>query len=178
MKDMANAYDDPGQARRAKAMLARIDRMEKVEKPASEARTFGGTLAGGDRHGRIALVVRDFSYAYGDRPIFERANLEIEYGERVCLVGPNGSGKSTLFREILEHGAWDHPTLRVGKSVVAGEYRQLHEDALERDKTLLDWTQEATGLLRTPAADLLHRFLFTREDLDRRIGTLSGGEKS
>jgi ATP-binding cassette, subfamily F, member 3 len=178
LKDMARAYDDPGQARRAAAMLARIDRMDKVEKPPSETRTFGASFSGGDRHGRIALNVKDFSFQYDDRVIFDHANLEIEYGERVCLVGPNGSGKSTLFREILEKGSWENETLRVGKSAVVGEYRQLHEDALERDMTLLDWTQERTGLLKTDASALLYRFLFQREDLDRRIGTLSGGEKS
>ncbi|MBL9085768.1 MAG: ABC-F family ATP-binding cassette domain-containing protein [Planctomycetia bacterium] len=177
LKDMANAYDDPGQARRAKAMMARIDRMEKVERPVTEQRTFGGGFAG-DRGGRIALVVKDFSCAYGDRPIFERANLEIEFGERVCLVGPNGSGKTTLFKALLEQGGWENPTLRLGKSVVVGEYRQLHEEALDRGMTLRDWMQDATGLLKSEAEALLHRFLFTRDDLDREIRTLSGGEKS
>ncbi|MCC7137995.1 MAG: ABC-F family ATP-binding cassette domain-containing protein [Planctomycetes bacterium] len=178
LKDMASAYDDPGQAKRAKAMLARIERLDKVERPESEARAFAASLGGGARAGRIALTVKDFSYAYGDRPLFDRANLEIEYGERVCLVGPNGSGKSTLLRELLEHGSWENETLRLGRSVVVGEYRQLHEDALDRRKTLLEWTQEATGLGKTDASGLLHRFLFSHEDLDRTVGTLSGGEKS
>src|SRR5262245_2507688 len=178
LADMARAYDDPGQAKRAKAMLHRIERMDKVERPQSEERAFAATLSGGTRSGRIAMTVKDFSFAFGERPLFERAHLEIEFGERVCLVGPNGSGKSTLLREVLEHGSWENETLRLGKSVVVGEYRQLHEDALDRETTLLDWTQERTGLLKSEASALLHRFLFTREDLDRTIGTLSGGEKS
>lgn len=177
LKDMANAYDDPGQAKRAKAMMARIDRMEKVERPVTEQRTFHAGFAG-DRAGRIALVVKGFSFSHGDRELFRGADLEVEYGERVCLVGPNGSGKTTLFKAILEQGGWDHPTLRLGKSVVVGEYRQLHEEALDRGMTLRDWAQEATGLLRSETEALLHRFLFTREDLDREIRTLSGGEKS
>ena len=177
LMDMANAYDDPGQAKRAKAMLKRIERMDIVEKPTTDDRGFRAALSGARRHGRIALTVKDFSYAYGDRSIFEKANLEIEYGERVCLVGPNGSGKTTLFRELLTHGGWENPTLRLGKSVKVGEYRQLH-DVLDHEATLVDWASFATGLPTRQAMDLLHRFLFSREDLDRRVGTLSGGEKS
>jgi ATP-binding cassette subfamily F protein 3 len=174
---MANAYDDPKQAKRAKAMMKRIEQMEKVDRPDRSERRFHATLTGGDRHGRIALDVTDFDFAWGERVLFEGADLEIEFGERVCLVGPNGSGKSTLMKQILTEGGWENPMLRLGKSVRVGEYRQFH-DVLDHDATVLDFTMQVTGLLRTPAADLLHRFLFTREDLDRSIATLSGGEKS
>jgi len=176
-RDMANAYDDPKQAKRAKAMMKRIEQMEKVERPDRGEQRFHATLAGGARHGRIALAIRDFSFAWGDRVLFEKAELEIEFGERVCLVGPNGSGKTTLVQRILGEGDWENPVLRLGKSVKVGEYRQLH-DVLDHEASLLDWTMGVTGLLRTPAADLLHRFLFRREDLERPIATLSGGEKS
>jgi ATP-binding cassette subfamily F protein 3 len=148
-----------------------------VERPMNDARTFTASFGGAERHGRIALTIRDFSLAFGDRVLFENANLDIEQGERVCLVGPNGSGKSSLFRCILDDGAWENPVVRLGKSVKAGEYRQLH-DVLDPRAALLDWTMQATGLTRTPAANLLHRFLFTIDDLERAIGTLSGGEKS
>jgi ATP-binding cassette subfamily F protein 3 len=177
LMDMANAYDDPAQAKRAKAMLKRIERMDKVERPRTSERSFRASLRGGARHGRIALHVKDFSFAYGERVLFEKANLEIEYGDRVCLVGPNGSGKTTLFKEILRHGSWESGTLRVGKSVKVGEYSQLH-DVLDEEATLQQWTSRVTGLSYTPAAALLHRFLFSRDDLERRIETLSGGEKS
>jgi ATP-binding cassette subfamily F protein 3 len=177
LRDMAAAYDDPGQARRAKSMLKRLDQMDKVERPDTHERTFGTGLEGAGRHGRIALSVKDFSFAYDERVLFNKANLEIEYGERVCLVGSNGSGKSTLFHQILEHGGWDNPTLRLGKSVQVGEYSQLGDD-LDPALRLDDWVIGLTKLPRNEAVKLLHRFLFTREDLDRPIGTLSGGEKS
>jgi len=158
-------------------MLKRIEHMDKVEQPDKGERRFHASMAGAKRHGRIALNVRDFDFAYGDRVLFDKARLEIEYGDRVCLVGPNGSGKTTLFREILQHGGWENPTLRIGKSVRVGEYRQFH-DALDHDAKLEDWLQNATGLNRPDAQALLHRFLFARDDLERRISTLSGGEKS
>ncbi len=177
LTDMANAYDDPGQAKRAKAMRRRIERMEKVEAPDTNDRRFHARLKAGERHGRIALVVKDFDFAHGDRVLFDGADLQIEYGERVCLVGPNGSGKTTLLRKVLEEGSWENPGLRLGKAVKVGEYRQLH-DALDPKMTLTEWTMAETGLTLSPAQGLLHRLLFTRDDLDRPIATLSGGEKS
>ena len=176
-RDMANAYDDPKQAKRAKAMMKRIEQMEVVDRPDRSERRFHADLSGGDRHGRIALAIRDFDFAWGERVLFEGAGLDPEFGERVCLVGPNGSGKTTLLREVLTHGSWENPKLRLGKSVKVGEYRQLH-DVLDGEAGVLDFMMRITGLDRTPAADLLHRFLFRREDLDRPISTLSGGEKS
>ena len=177
LKDMASAYDDPGQAKRAKAMLKRLEHMDKVERPDTHEKTFGTGLDASGRHGRIALSVSDFSFAYDERVLFDGADLEIEYGERVCLVGSNGSGKSTLFRQILETGGWDNHTLRLGKSVKVGEYSQLGAD-LDTSLRLDDWVIALTKLPRNEAVKLLHRFLFTREDLERTIGTLSGGEKS
>jgi ATP-binding cassette subfamily F protein 3 len=177
MRDMANAYDDPAQAKRAKAMLRRVERMEKVEKPDERQRRFAAAFRSESRHGHIALRVHDFHFAHGDRVLFDRASLEIDYGERVCLVGPNGSGKTTLMRHILDEGGWENETLRLGKAVKAGEYRQLH-DVLNPKATLQEWMAGVTGLQLNGAAGLLHRFFFTRDDLDRTIATLSGGEKS
>jgi len=151
--------------------------MEKIYRPETDDRRFHASLSGGSRHGRIALTVKDFTFAFGDRVLFDRANLEIEHGDRVCLVGPNGSGKTTLLRSVLDHATWENPTLRLGASVKVGEYRQLH-DVLDHAQTLLRWTANVTRLDDRAAAKLLHRFLFTRDDLERPIGTLSGGEKS
>ena len=178
LKDMARAYDDPGQARRAKAMLARIERMDQIEKPRGDDQVFRLSFQSSKRHGRIALHIKDFSFRFGERVLFDSVNLEIDFGQRVGLVGPNGSGKSTLFKEILERSSWTDETLRLGKSVRLGDYNQFHEDAMNPSSTLVDWVMERTGLLYQAAGDLLHRFLFTRDDLERCIGTLSGGEKS
>ena len=178
LRDMARAYDDPGQAKRAKAMLKRIEQMDKVERPDDGEQRFHARLQSGPRHGEIALRIKDFRCVIGDRVLLDDANLEVSAGNRLALVGPNGSGKTTLFRHILEHGDWENPTLRTGKAVRIGDYNQIHQEVMNPGDSIVDWMQERTGLLYQAATELLHRFLFTREDLDREVATLSGGEKS
>ena len=175
--DMANAYDDPGQARRAKNMLRRAERRRVVDRPDRTEARFRARLRGGGRVGTLALAVDGFTARYDERVVLDDVALDLTHGDRVCLVGPNGSGKTTLFDAIRDQGAWDNPVVRIGKAVKVGEYRQLH-DVLDHGTPLLRWLADDLRCPDPEAAALLHRFLFARDDLERPIGTLSGGEKS
>lgn len=224
LRDMANAYDDPGQAKRAKAMLQRIDQLDKVDKPDHSENRFHAKLAGGKRHGHVALAVKGLSVEVGGgssevgsaeaadvgrvppisdlqpradetssrpRTLLANADLQVTFGQRVALVGPNGSGKTTLFNAIRNHADWQAPDvdaregpfhihgfIRRGKSAKIGDYTQIHQHALNESSTLIQWFMNVSGLEFQPATEVLHRFLFSRTDLDRTIATLSGGEKS
>lgn len=177
LKDMAKAYNDPGQAKRAKSMEKRIERMDVVEKPETDSKKIGIRLNSSERHGLIALDVKNFSLQLGDRVLLDQVSFQIQYQERVCLAGPNGSGKTTLFKAIIDEGNWENQVLRIGKSAKVGYYSQMH-DILMPNLSLVENVRELGQVNLSEAKTLLFRFLFQLDDLERKVSTLSGGEKS
>ncbi len=130
-----------------------------------------------DSRANVALQVNGYERRFGDRVLFRDAHLEIACGERLALVGPNGCGKSTLLRDIVADGDWEHPVLRVGPSLTTG-YCAQHQETLEEDQTILE-AFLALGLgNRQAVLAALSGYLFTWDDLDKRIGALSGGERN
>jgi ATP-binding cassette subfamily F protein 3 len=151
--------------------------MEKIERPDLDRRRIDPTFGFEAQSGRIALELRGYARAFGDRVLFQDVDLRLSFGDRVGLLGANGTGKTTLFKDILAEAAWDHPVLRVGPRVRVGHYAQEHE-TLNFDRTILEEMRYETGLSAERAFSVLSRFLFGHEDMDKRIGSLSGGEKS
>ena len=169
--------DDPRHARRARNKQRQIDRMDKVDRPQLERERIDPRFSASRKAGRIALEIKGYSRELGGRPLFAGADLFISYGERVGLFGANGSGKTTLFRDIVAQAAWDHPVLRLGPQVRLGYYAQEHE-TLDPKLTVMEQMLEQRGLTRDRAFQLLSRFLFRWQELDQRVDTLSGGQKS
>jgi len=173
----ASMTDDPRQARRARNKQRMLDKMEKIDRPDLDGRRIDPEFAASSRAGQIALQVKGYDKSFGDRVIFAAADLHLSFGDRVGLLGPNGTGKSTLFKEIVEEAAWDHPVLRVGPQIRIGYYAQEHE-TLHPERTIMRELLELPGVTRDRAFGVLSRFLFGWDDMDRIVGTLSGGEKS
>lgn len=163
--------------RRARHRQKMIDRMEKIDRPDLDRRRIDFNVGFGERSGRIALELRGYSRAFGDRVLFQGVDLLLSFGDRVGLLGANGTGKTTLFRDIVEEARWDHPVLRVGPRVRVGYYAQEH-GTLNFDRSILEEMRWHTGLSAEAAFKALSRFLFRWEDMNKRIGSLSGGEKS
>ena len=169
--------DDPRIATRRRNKERMLERMDKVERPELEKQSIRPRFDAEGKSGRIALELRAYGKEIAGKTLFRQADLHIGYGERVGLLGANGSGKSTLFRDIVAHGAWDHPQIRLGPKVRLGYYSQEHE-TLDMGRSLIDELRQQPGLAREDACHLLLRFKFAWRDMEQPVGTLSGGQKS
>ena len=151
--------------------------MDRIDRPVLDRQKIDPDFDIKTTQGKIALELNGYSRRIGDRTLFDNVTLHLAYGDRVGFIGANGTGKSTLFRDIVSTAAWDNHTLRIGPRTKIGYYAQEH-DTLDFDKTLLEEIRLAGDLSRDAAFSVLSRYLFGWTDMDKRIGDLSGGEKS
>ncbi len=178
LKAWSSVYDNPKLARTAKVFEARVEELKHVQKSTGDGRKLRFRLLSKPSKGKIALEVKHYHKQFEGNPVLlSDVSFLITQGEQVAFVGDNGTGKSTLIRDVIRHGNWEHPNLRVGKSVSVGYFSQLGEN-LEMKSNVIEETMRLTGLLKGEAADLVYRFLFTNDDLEKPIKVLSGGEKA
>jgi ATP-binding cassette subfamily F protein 3 len=130
------------------------------------------------RSGDYPVTVKDVSKSYDDHVVFKNANMSIARGEKVCFVGRNGEGKSTMIKAIM--GQIDvEGTCTLGHNVQVGYFAQNQAALLDEDLTIFQTVDEvAKGDIRTQIKNILGRFMFKGDDIDKKVGVLSGGEKT
>ncbi len=166
-------------AKQAKSKQKLLDRMERVEGPENGKKSMKVDLTGEiSRTGRVVLEMEDVSYGYEDgETLLNDVELVVERGERVALLGPNGTGKSTIMRlatgELEARGG----IVRLGNNVVPA-YQDQQLDRLDLNKTVLEEAMAATGFDAPETRELLGAFLFSGEDVFKKVSALSGGEKN
>ncbi len=174
--EIARSRPDPAWGRRLRARRSQLARVkaDATERPDLGNRDARVSFLGEASKADLALRVEGYSKSYGAAHILESSGFTVLNGERVALIGANGSGKTSLVRDIVQHGSWDDTTLRVGPSMVVGYCAQAQE-VFDRGNTVED---EFLKILPTRREAFSHisRFLFTYDDMDKKIGDLSGGE--
>ncbi len=176
---IAREHADPAWGRRLRARRTQLEQAREAatDRPVLTAGAMDVDLGSGRSRAEIAVELRGYSRAFGERVLFDHAEALIRCGERVAIVGPNGSGKTTLLRDIVERGTWDDPHVRVGPSMHVG-YCAQHQDIFRPGATILEEMIRFGVKNASDAMRLLGRYLFTYEDLSARVGTLSGGERN
>lgn len=169
------------QATKARQVQSRIKELEKIERielpPQEEEIHF--SFPQPPPSGRTVVEVNDLAKNYGEKQVFSGGRFTIERGERIALVGPNGAGKSTLMRLLALLEPPVAGTLRHGHNVALQFFAQDQYKELDADARMLDdLERSAPRIAVTELRTLLGCFLFTGDDVYKRLGVLSGGERN
>jgi len=166
-------------ASQAQSKLKQIERMDKVEAPTNDDRKIDFQFPQPQRSGIKVIKLEGIHQAYGETVVYRGMDFQAERGQRTVLVGPNGAGKSTLLKILAGVVTPQSGTRTLGHNVKSGYYSQYRVDMLKPERTVLeeafDTPQRITEqFVRT----LLGCFLFSGDDVFKKVSVLSGGEKS
>ena len=169
------------QATKAKQVQSRIKELEKIERieiPLEEPVPHF-SFPQPPPSGRNVVDVAGLSMQYGEKRVLENVNFTIERGDRIALVGVNGAGKSTLIRLLSGQETPTQGTLKLGHNVVAEYFAQDQYKVLDADARMLDdMSRAAPKVAEKDLRSLLGCFLFSGDDVFKRLGVLSGGERN
>jgi len=168
-------------ATKAKQVQSRIKQLEKVKiiEIEQDDAVMSFRFPDPPASGNSVATLENACKSYGDINIFNNFNLEITRGERIAIVGPNGAGKSTFCRLITGQEAPDSGSHHFGHKAAASFFSQNHADELDPDLTVLECAEGAASRENAPLArNLLGCFLFRGDDVFKKVGVLSGGERS
>ncbi|MEN9800072.1 MAG: hypothetical protein RL653_3769 [Pseudomonadota bacterium] len=165
-------------ARQAQSRQKMLDRLEQVE-VLSERKTVSIRFPEAPPSGRDVAHFRGIDKAWGERAVYRGLEARLERGQRVAVVGPNGAGKTTLLKLLAGEMQPDRGSVQLGHNVVVGYYAQHHADVLDGSRTVLEEIRAvAPDRPEAYVRGILGAFLFSGDDVDKRVGVLSGGERA
>lgn len=175
LKEWGERGDNPRFFRRAACIERKLEKMELLDRPDSKKQLPLDFEING-RSGKDVLVADDLGIIIGDKVILDGAELYLKYGEKVCLMGKNGAGKSTFIKAVLYGDNICQGKIKIGSNVSIGYMPQeiLFED---ENATILDTARKFYDGTGTHLRASLAKFLFYGENVFKRVGKLSGGEK-
>lgn len=164
--------------KRAQSRRKQLEKMEKLDRPQGDEKSARFHFQPAQESGQIVLQAEDVAIGYGTEPLVSQLELDIRKGEAIALVGPNGIGKSTLLKTLINKLPLLNGTIKMGTKVDIGYYDQEQEE-LTSSKTVLGelWDEHPT-VNEKDIRSLLGSFLFSGEDVEKTVSSLSGGEKA
>ena len=183
----AQKFVDRFQAKASKAAQAN-SRKKQIEKlraerdtlvPRSDLRKLALRFPAAPRSGDIVVRLEAAAKSYGEVCVYRSLDLELRRGERIALVGPNGAGKSTLLRLVSGALEADAGSIELGHNVIPAFYAQHQLEALDASRSVLEELESGAPFDEIPRLrSLLGAFLFSGDDVDKKVSVLSGGERA
>ena len=162
----------------AQSLIKKLEKTDRIEVDDDTIRGLNITFPLSVQPGKWVLEMEDLGKAYGDNLLFKDINLTVGRGEKIALLGANGTGKSTLIKSIM--GMIDKEgEVRYGHNVSIAYFAQDQAEKLDKSKTVYETVDEiATGEIRKNLRGILGAFLFQGDDIEKKVGVLSGGERT
>lgn len=165
-------------AKQVQSRIKELERMERIELP-EEEKTIHFSFPQPKPSGRIVVEFENVAKSYGEKEVFRDVSFMIERGDRIALVGVNGAGKSTLIKLLAREEPLTSGEYREGHNVQADYFAQDQYKELDQDARVLnDLGEISSRSTETELRSLLGCFLFSADDVFKRIGVLSGGERN
>jgi ATP-binding cassette, subfamily F, member 3 len=162
----------------AQSAMKRLDKIDRIEQVEIERPNLRISFKVDKQPGKIIATIKDATKKFGNNTILESAEAEINRGDKIALIGANGKGKSTLLRMIVGSEPFEGERIW-GHNVDESFYAQHQLEALNINNTILDEMKECgSGKTEMELRSLMGCFLFSGDDVDKKIRILSGGEKA
>ena len=162
----------------AQSLINKLDKLERIEVEDEDLRKMLVKFPPAPSSGKLVCEVKNVSKAYGEKRIFRNAELTLAKGEHLALVGANGTGKSTLVRMIVGEEPFEGE-IKMGHNVILGYYAQDMPERMTPQRTVLETAEDAASEdNRVRVRAMLGAFMFSGEDVDKKVKVLSGGERA
>lgn len=163
----------------AQSLVKKLDKMEVVEVEQDDTRAMRFQFPMGQQSGKIIVTAKNLSKSYGEKQVFHDVNLEIERNDKVAFIGKNGMGKTTMAKIIAKEIEYNSGELNLGHNVNIAFFAQHHAEHLPKELTILQYMEDtAPNEIRAQVRNILGAFMFTGDDVTKKIGVLSGGERA
>ncbi len=155
-----------------------LDKLEIIEIDEVDTSSLKLRFPPASRVGKFPISIREMKKAYDDHLVFQDVDITIERGQNVSFVGKNGAGKSTMIKAIMEEIKFEG-SCEIGHNVKIGYFAQNQASLLDEELTIFQTVdQVAVGEIRTQIKNILGGFMFSGDDIDKKVKVLSGGEKT